>query len=373
MSCYLLKWGNVAVVACMLSMNAIASDMDALHAKRSQLNQLYVQLERINIGYTTKKVELEATESKIRRLKRDAQTERRTLDNLIKAQEKPSGSDYSEQIESQRQEWRKVNKLYLSQKEYVRILYDKVSDEKIQYEVTRQKVENLQHSINSLLDAAANTEIDRRLKDLKKSQIVRVETVEICSLPVTKDKCIEKARIRAERDAAEQGSLVVVDAVTEVKNFNLTKDEARSRVSARLSNINVFKKSYDLTADKTNWRVEYGFTATVTPAINEGMRNQLKQQTIATYIAGLNLQFLETRDLPEYVELPSDENTEYSSYIAPVVPVEIIPETKSQELLEDTEQEIQKIRDVAASKGAKKEAKEAKDELDSRRITIMVF
>ena len=184
---------------------------------------------------------------------------------------------------------------------------------------------------------------------------------------------------------------MVIDAVTEVKNFNLTKDEVRSRVSARISNIQVFKKTFDLNAEKSGWRVEYGITATVTPAIHDETRSQLKSQIISIFNANVNIRDVSTRELPEYIELPPEEEVEeedvaaysapvYSApayiapvYIAPAAPVEIVPEVTAQELRDETEREMEEIRTEARSKGLKKEAKEAKDELDSREITIMVF
>lgn len=377
---------TVIAVSILLSTSVLAVDMGELENKKNQLNNQYIELERHNMGYMSKKIELETTKAKLRRLKKSAAAERYALDEMIKAQEKSPGVDYSDKIDSQRSEWRKVNKLYLSQKEYVRILQDKVEQDKIQYKITQQKIANMQHSINRMFKTLTDEELNRQLSGLRKSHNIKISTVETCSLSVTKDDCIDKARVRAEREAAERGSLVIVDAVTEVKNFNLTKDEVRSRVSARISNIQVFKKSYDLTPDKTGWRVEYGITATVTPAIHDDMRNQLKQQVITMFNTGIAFRDVSTKDLPDIVELPPEEEQDFSAYeeppvyvappaayVAPVAPATVIPERTSQEILEETEQEMRDIREAAVSKAAEKEEVEAQDELDSRNMTIMVF
>jgi hypothetical protein len=292
---------------------------------------------------------------------------------MIKAQDQSPGVDFSDKIDSQRSEWRKSNKLFLSQKEYVRLLQDKVAEDKIQYKVTQQRIDNLQYSIKGIVQSMADTELNKQLRSMSQPKQIKVSSVETCSLTVTKDDCLDKARVRAERDAAERGSLVVVDAVTEVKNFNLTKDEVRSRVSARISNIQVFNKKYDLTADKTGWRVEYGITATVTPAIHNEMRNQLKQQIVSSLSANVKFRDVSTRDLPEYVELPPEDETDYTAYIAPAVPAEVIPERASRELRNENQREMQQIREVATSQARKTEEKEAQEELDSREISIMVF
>ncbi|MBC8211220.1 MAG: hypothetical protein H8E21_09125 [Gammaproteobacteria bacterium] len=413
----------VIAVSVLLSSAVVAVDMSRLEEKKSQLNEQYIELERHNMGYMAKKIELETTKSKLRRLKQSAAGERFALDEMIKAQEKSPGVDYADKIESQRSEWRKINKLYLSQKEYARILQDKVEQDKINYKITQQKIASSQHSISGMFNALSEQELNRQLSSLRKSQDIEISTVETCSLSVTKDDCIDKARVRAERDAAERGSLVVIDAVTEVKDFNLTKDEVRSRVSARISNIQVIKKSFDLTPDRTGWRVEYAITATVTPAIHEDMRSQLKQQITTMFTSGIVFRDISTRDLPDIIELPPEEEQDFSAYapppayvapapayapppayVAPVpayvapktpayaapapttpryvpptqayvpaVPDAIMTERTTQEILEETEKEMRAIRKAAVAKATKKEEVEAKDELDSRSITIMVF
>ncbi|MFT6103314.1 MAG: hypothetical protein ACJA2B_001765 [Candidatus Endobugula sp.] len=403
---------NIVIALLFLLSPAIyAADTALFEKKTSQLNSQYVELERSSMGYMTKKIELEITRSKLQRLKRSAEAERRTLDRMIEAKKKSPDVDFSDRIDLQRLEWRKINKLYLSQKEYIRILHDKVEQDKIQYKITQQKIVNLQDSVDRMIDKLANEELNRQFKSLRKSQDIEIVIAETCSLSVTKDDCIDKARVLAERDAAERGSLVVIDAVTEVKNFNLTKDEVRSRVSARISNIQVFKKTFDLTEDRTGWRVEYGITATVTPAIHDGMRNQLKLQVTTMFRGKINFRDVQTADLPDIVELPPEVVPEeeeedvaaYSEpidivsepidivsepidivsepiytvpdYVAPVniLPAEIVTKKTSQKLRDETEKEMEEIRSIARFKAIKTEAKEARKELDSRTINIMVF
>ena len=191
---------NIIVAICVFLCSAVvAADMEELKEKQNQLKNQYIELERSNMGYMTKKIELETAKSKLRRLKKSSAAERYALDEMIKSQERSPGIDYSDKIESQRQEWRKVNKLYLSEKEYVRILEDKLARDKIQYKVTQQKIANMQNSINEMVKTLTNAELNRQLSGLRKSQDIKISIVETCSLSVTKDDCIDKARVRAER------------------------------------------------------------------------------------------------------------------------------------------------------------------------------
>ena len=76
------------IALALMSFSAYASDAERLSEKQKQLKQQYIELERNNLGYMTKKIELETTESKLRRLKRNAAKERRALDDMIEAQSK---------------------------------------------------------------------------------------------------------------------------------------------------------------------------------------------------------------------------------------------------------------------------------------------
>jgi hypothetical protein len=77
------------------------------------------------------------------------------------------------------------------------------------------------------------------------------------------------------------GSVVVVDSLTEVKNFKLTKEELRSEVRATLTNKEVLKQQMinDSTAFETRIR------ATVVPAIGSSLRQELKGATRSEVIA----------------------------------------------------------------------------------------
>ncbi len=139
------------------------------------------------------------------------------------------------------------------------------------------------------------------------------------------------------------------------------------------------------------------------------------------FTSGIVFRDISTRDLPDIIELPPEEEQDFSAYapppayvapapayapppayVAPVpayvapktpayaapttpqyvaptqayvpaVPDAIMTERTTQEILEETEKEMRAIRKSAVAKATKKEEVEAKDELDSRSITIMVF
>lgn len=358
---------SIIVAMCFLGgVNAFADDeeLKLLQTKLQELKDLNAELDKANMGYSTAQIELNTAQTKLGTLKSRVEVERETLDELRNTEAKFPDIDFSDKINAQRTQWRTANKAYLSEQEYVRVLSDKAAQDKKTYDLAVNKRKGLQRTIDRMSDDLAEKQLNAELAQIRKPQNIRVSAVETCSLSMTKDACMDKARVKAERDAAEQGSLVVVDTVTEVKNFNLTKDEARSRVSARISDIRIIKQSYDLTPDKTGWRVEYEISALVTPAITEQMRNELKQQVISSLGTATTMNTT-TSSTPRTIS-------------STPVPAAVVskPQTeaeKEEAVRQQTERELEQLRASAAKKAAKKEAKEAQKEIDSRKMTIMVF
>ena len=358
---------SAILVLCFIgSLNAQASDEELrlLQAKMQELKAVNLEIDKANMGYSTAQIELNTAQSKLGRLKSRVEVERETLDELRDTEAKFPDIDLSDKINAQRSAWRTANKAYLSEQEYVRVLSDKAAQDKKTYDIAVSKREGLQRTIDRMSNDLAEKQLNTELANIRKPQNIRVSAVETCSLSMTKDACMDKARIKAERDAAERGSLVVVDTVTEVKNFNLTKDEARSRVSARISDIRIIKQTYDLTPDKTGWRVEYEISALVTPAITDQMRNELKQNIIASLGTATTMQ----------TTAPSSGRA-VTTTPAPAAVMAKPPSDREKEeaARRQTERELEQLRAAAAKKAEKKEAKEAKKELDSRKMPIMVF
>jgi len=357
---------SIIVALCFLGGTSAFADDDELRllqAKLQELRDLNTELDKANMGYSTAQIELETAQSSLGRLKSRVEVERETLDELRDTEAKFPDIDFSEKINAQRKEWRTANKAYLSEQEYVRVLSEKAAQDKKDYDIAVNKRKGLQRTIDRMSNELAERQLNAELAQIRKPQNIRVSAVETCSLSMTKDSCMDKARVKAERDAAEQGSLVVVDTVTEVKNFNLTKDEARSRVSARISDIRIIKQTYDLTPDKTGWRVEYEISALVTPAITEQMRNELKQQLISSLGTATTMR----------TTVPASRTVSRTPEPAVAVAKPQSDKQTEEEVRRQTERELEQLRASAAKKAEKKEAKEAEKELDSRKMTIMVF
>lgn len=126
-----------------------------------------------------------------------------------------------------------------------------------------------QKSFEREIDRVVDVTLQDRLKALQVSKTVEATESVPCGddpIPV----CKERSKKAAELKASEQGSIVVINSMTEVKNFKLTKEELRSEVSATLSNKTYFNQHLiGETAYETSIR------ATVEPAIGDTLRDQM--------------------------------------------------------------------------------------------------
>ncbi len=355
----------VVTALCFTSINSFAGDEELrlLQSKLQEMKALNIEIDKANMGYSTAQIELDSSRAKLNTLKSRVEVEREALNQLRDTEAKYPDMDFSDKINAKRKEWRAANKAYLSEQEYLRVVSDKAVQDKKAYDIALKKREGLQRSIDRMSEEIAEKQLNKQLAQISKPQNIRVSAVETCSLSITKDNCMDKARIKAEREAAERGSLVVVESVTEVKNFNLTKDEARSRVSARISDIRIIKQTFDLTPDKTGWRVEYEISALVTPAITEQMRTELKNQVISSLGTATTLD----------TATPAAAQRKRASP-APAAAVITQPSAYEEAAARrQTERELEQLRANATKKAEKKEEKEAEEEHNEGKMTIMVF
>jgi hypothetical protein len=288
-----IKYGRVlpllaAGIFILLSVDVSANEQmyKQYQQRKNELAAVQEEFEKAKVGYQSAKIDLDAASSGLDSLKSNVDAEKAKLDRLRDFEAQNPDMDFSDKINQQRTEWKNANQQYLTNKEYAKSLGSKVVQYQTQYSIAANKKKNLEEALQRISEDLADAQVREKLKQIQTSRRITISVSETCSLNVTKDQCRDQARVKAERQAAERGSLVVVESVTEIKNFNLTKDEARSRVSARVSNIEIIKDTYDLTADKSGWHVDYQINATVTPVITEQMRMELRQQAVSSLDAG---------------------------------------------------------------------------------------
>jgi hypothetical protein len=121
--------------------------------------------------------------------------------------------------------------------------------------------------------------VDEQVRGLQVKKTTEATGRAACD-QVTLSQCRQLSQKNAELKASEQGSVVVVDSMTEVKNFKLSKEELRSVVSATLSDVRVIEQKL---VDEQYYQTR--ISATVVPAISPTLRQQLRQSARSELIS----------------------------------------------------------------------------------------
>lgn len=126
-----------------------------------------------------------------------------------------------------------------------------------------------QKSFEREIDRVVEVGLQERLSSLQVSKVVEVTERVPCGndpIPV----CKERSKKAAELKASEQGSVVLINSLTEIKNFKMTKDELRSEVRATLSN-KTFSNQHLI--GETEY--ETTITANVEPVVGDALSKQI--------------------------------------------------------------------------------------------------
>jgi hypothetical protein len=151
----------------------------------------------------------------------------------------------------------------------------------------------LEKSFERDVDTVVNAQVDQRILSLQSAKEVEVTTRVTCGDEPVK-QCKERSIKAAEVAASEQGSVVFVTSLTEVKNFKLSKDEIRSEVQATLSNKEIVKQQMFGEAEA----YETTLKAKVNPVIGDTLREQMAEgiRSEIYALAGGQLDYTQVRD-----------------------------------------------------------------------------
>lgn len=135
---------------------------------------------------------------------------------------------------------------------------------------TANELNKIAAKIGNEADAVINDELSKRISGMKSSRTV-VGYAEVGCGQESLVDCQNRARKAAERDATEKGSVTVVESVTNIENFQLTKDQVKSEVTAQLTNVNILEKGW---VNDTSYK--YKIEATVTPIVGPNVQEKLR-------------------------------------------------------------------------------------------------
>ena len=161
----------------------------------------------------------------------------------------------------------------------------------------------LEKSFERDVDMAVNTQVNQRIRSLQSAKTVEVSARVSCGEETIK-QCKERSLKAAELAASEQGSVVFVTSLTEVKNFKLSKEELRSEVQATLSKKEIVKQQMIGEAEA----YETTLKANVEPVIGDTLRDRMAESIRAEIyaLAGGQVDYTQVRDpsLPDEAATP---------------------------------------------------------------------
>jgi len=125
----------------------------------------------------------------------------------------------------------------------------------------------------------ADRTVDDQIRALQVRKTTQAVGKAACD-QLTLSQCRQASQKNAELRASELGSVVVVDSMTEVKNFKLSKEELRSVVSATLSDVQILEQKL---VDEQYYQTK--ISATVVPAISPTLRQQMHKSARAEVVS----------------------------------------------------------------------------------------
>ena len=139
--------------------------------------------------------------------------------------------------------------------------------------------EQASRSYENRIDVLADRMVDAQVRGMQVRKTTQATGRAACD-QLTLSQCRQASQKNAELKATEQGSVVVVDSMTEVKNFKLSKEELRSVVSATLSDVKVLEQRL---VDEQYYQTK--ISATVVPAISPALRQQMHKGARAELVS----------------------------------------------------------------------------------------
>jgi len=165
----------------------------------------------------------------------------------------------------------------------------------------------------------ANQVVNERVNSYKTPTVVTESATVACD-SYTVSECKLRAKKEAERKAVEQGSVIVVDSITEISNLKLTKDQTRSEVRGIISQSQVVEQR--LVNDDTAAFAK--IKATITPGIGDSLYEEIKQSVwgdISAVVGDSKLATRATKSVgfqPVAPESPVEVKRSAPAYVQPV-------------------------------------------------------
>ena len=255
------------------------AEIRELQEQRGRLERALRTLSEKSKGISAKQNEIDSTKSSLGRLQRDNETASKNLESLQDVERKRPGSINEQALRAAEQENRRTYAALDAARKNIGKLESELIDLRSAVVQENADFDLASRSYENRLDVLSDQMVDEQVRALQVRKTTEATGRAACD-QLTLSQCRQLSQKNAELKASEQGSVVVVDSMTEVKNFKLSKEELRSVVSATLSDVRVLEQKL---IDEQYYQTR--ISASVTPAINPSLRQQLRQSAKADLIS----------------------------------------------------------------------------------------
>ncbi len=255
---------------------------DEVRDLRAQRGRLVTALKALSVkskSIAAKQSEIDGTRGSLNRLQRDNESASKNLEQLQDQERRIPGSINQQALRDAEQENRRTYHALAEARKNIGKLESELIDLRSSVVQENADFEQASRSYENRIDVLADRMVDAQVRGLQVRKTTQATGRAACD-QLTLSQCRQASQKNAELKASEQGSVVVVDSMTEVKNFKLSKEELRSVVSATLSDVQVLEQRL---IDEQYYQTK--ISATVVPAISPTLRQQMHKGARAELVS----------------------------------------------------------------------------------------
>jgi hypothetical protein len=256
-----------------------AEDIRDLRAQRSSLEGKLKVLSEKSKVIAAKQGEINSTKAALSSLQAENERAGQRLETLQDVERKNPESIQPEKLKAAEDENRRSYRSLTEARRRVSKLESELIDLKSSVVQENADFEHARREYVGHLDVLTDRQVEERIRAFQVTKTTEASGTASCE-QVTLTACRHLSQKNAELKASEQGSVVVIDSMTEVKNFKLSKEELRSVVSATLSDVRVLEQKL---VNEQYYQTR--ISATVSPAISPAFRQQLRDGARAELLA----------------------------------------------------------------------------------------
>lgn len=250
------------------TINLEPSKLIALSNQREQIILIIKKLNESNVLLDALQTQLNVNQESVRALEIKSKEAR---DNLEKKQkyDRENPGEITDKLPQAQEQNRQATITLKEAKTKIIEIKQHLVEENENLSTLKSQYKKARQIFDSDIDSLVGKQLHIRVAKLQVAKKIEARGQVSCGEDSMR-VCKERSKKEAERNAIEQGSVIDFSALTEVKNYKLTKEELKSEVHATLTDeVIVQQKIIDESTGYSQIRV------TVNPVIGEQLRKQI--------------------------------------------------------------------------------------------------